>query len=801
MDKEHIQLRQLIDDVEEALVESETKFRLLFEQSPDPVFLMEDGKITDCNDAAVSILDCPDKKMLLGIALADVSPAMQPDGQSSVEKEKQFLALIGEKGHARYEWVYKTFGGREIWADVSLTLVPVSGRLTSHVVWHDITDKKRAEENLKQANEKYRSIFENAVNGIFQITPEGCFISANLALARMYGFDTPEEMVETVSNIENLYVNPRERTRLKELMEENGFVEKYEVEFYKKDRNRVWISVSARAVRQADGKILYHEGFVEDITKRKEVEYALFKEKETLLTILNNNPMGVILTNRNGVFLYVNQEFINITGYTHQDVPTGRDWFRKAYPDPQYRRGALDFWRNRVMSESREWADEEFTIRCKDGHAKDIEFRSILLKDYIITVLKDVTKRKQAERALQESEEKFRLLFEKSADPIFLLTKGRIIDCNESALALMHCSNKEQLIGLSPSDISPEVQPDGMRSAEKARKIVKIALKQGMDHFEWMLRRLDGDEVLVDGSFTLIRLADKPTLFTVWRDITERRRSEDALRQAEEKYRKIFENATEGIFQTTVGGRVISANTAFAGLFGYDSVEEMISSINDVAYDIYVDPKRRDDLKRLLGEEGFVKNFEVKCRKRDGNVIWISTNMKVVRDGSGNILYYEGTMTDITERKNIQEELERKSRSLEDANAALNVLLKHREQDNRELEEKVVSNIKELVLPYVDRLKAQSYHTDKAIVDIIESNLGEITSPFVKRMAARYESFTPKEIRIADLIKKGKTTKEMSALLGLSTRTIDIHRYNIRRKLNLNKKRVNLQSYLSSLTG
>jgi len=453
------------------------------------------------------------------------------------------------------------------------------------------------------------------------------------------------------------------------------------------------------------------------------------------------------------------------------------------------------------MSEGKGWNDREFTIICKDGRVKDIEFRSILLKDYIITVLKDVTKRKQAERALQESEEKFRLLFEKSADPIFLVSKGRIIDCNEAALALMRCSDKKQLIGLSPSDISPEVQPDGMRSVEKARKIVKITLKEGADRFEWMLRRFDGDEVLIDGSFTLIKLADKPTLFTVWRDITEHRRSEDAVRQAEEKYRNIFENATEGIFQTTMGGRVLSANTAFVGLFGYDSPEEMISSVNDVAYDLYVDPERRNELKSLLDEEGFVNNFEVKSRKKDGKVIWVSTNMKVVRDDSGDILYYEGTMTDITERKNIQEELERKSKSLEEANAALNVLLKHREQDNRELEEKVVNNIKELVLPYVDRLKAQSHHTNEAIVDIIESNLGEIISPFAKRMASRYENFTPKEIRIADLIKKGKTTKEMSTLLGLSTRTIDIHRYNIRRKLNLNKKNINLQSYLLSLTG
>jgi DNA-binding CsgD family transcriptional regulator len=221
--------------------------------------------------------------------------------------------------------------------------------------------------------------------------------------------------------------------------------------------------------------------------------------------------------------------------------------------------------------------------------------------------------------------------------------------------------------------------------------------------------------------------------------------------------------------------------------------------IKDIRYEIYADENQRNTLRRLLDKQGFVRNFEVQCRRKDGQRIWISLNFRVVRDRDNKILFFEGTLVDITERKKIQEDLENKSRSLEETNAALRVLLKQREEDKTDLEEKVLHNIKELVLPYIDKLRAGQQSKDTVIVDIVESNLNEILSPFIKSMASRYANFTPKEIQIADLMKKGKTTKEISQILNLSPRTIDIHRYNIRRKLNINKKKVNLQSYLLTL--
>jgi PAS domain S-box-containing protein len=139
----------------------------------------------------------------------------------------------------------------------------------------------------------------------------------------------------------------------------------------------------------------------------------------------------------------------------------------------------------------------------------------------------------------------------------------------------------------------------------------------------------------------------------------ERRRAQEALRLAEEKYRGIFENAVEGIFQTTTDGRLVTANPMMARIFGYDSPEEMIRTVRDVAKQLYVEPAQRAEFAQRMHQDGRMFEFEVQVYRKDGGVIWVSVNARAVRDGSGEIVGYEGTMEDITERKRAEEDLRR----------------------------------------------------------------------------------------------------------------------------------------------
>ena len=140
----------------------------------------------------------------------------------------------------------------------------------------DITERKRTEEALKNSEAKYRNIFENAVEGIYQSTIEGRLITANAALARMAGYDSPEELIESIKDMgTQIYVHPEDRKRFLEISKEKDFVECFEVEFYKKDGSKFWVVLNARTVKDEQGKILYMEGLIEDITVRRHAEEQL----------------------------------------------------------------------------------------------------------------------------------------------------------------------------------------------------------------------------------------------------------------------------------------------------------------------------------------------------------------------------------------------------------------------------------------------------------------------------------------------------------------------------------------------
>src|ERR1043165_3867778 len=193
----------------------------------------------------------------------------------------------------------------------------------------------------KQAEEKYQAIVENSVEGIFQSTREGRFLNLNPAMAHIYGYDSPQDMLESITDIAHyIYVDPQDREEFTKLFNTQGSITNFECRNYRKDRSVIWTSTSARAVRDAKGNILYYEGFLQDITKRKQIEHEL-KERERQLTTLFSNLPGPVYRCRNDAdytMEFITDGVLELSGYQAKDFLQHRQQFGKLiHPDDQAR--------------------------------------------------------------------------------------------------------------------------------------------------------------------------------------------------------------------------------------------------------------------------------------------------------------------------------------------------------------------------------------------------------------------------------------------------------------------------------
>jgi len=288
-------------------------------------------------------------------------------------------------------------------------------------------------------------------------------------------------------------------------------------------------------------------------------------------------------------------------------------------------------------------------------------------------------------------------------------------------------------------------------------------------------------------------------------DITERRRAQEALRQSEQKYRELFENANDIIFILDFDGNILSCNASASKTYGYDPTQMLGLNIENLLDPDYL-PVVRELIRNRLDDLDVQNPQEFLTYTKDGEAVWVEVNARSMEE-NGRRVSIHGIARNITERKKMEEalkkrerELEEKSRNLEDANTALTVLLKRREEDRAELEDKVTCNMRELILPYIENLKITHIDSHQSNqLKILERNINEIISPFLRNLSSKYPNLTPMEIRVITFIKEGRTTKEMAKLLNASARTVEVHRDHIRRKLNLNKRKANLRSYLLSL--
>lgn len=393
---------------------------------------------------------------------------------------------------------------------------------------------------------------------------------------------------------------------------------------------------------------------------------------------------------------------------------------------------------------------------------------------------------------LMESQHIQNTILEKSLVGYYIVSGGKFRVVNPTVTAYTGYSLKE-LVGrnadfmIHPEDkkklkkIAREQLAQNLASLREFRIVTKQA------EVRWMM------EVIVPVVF-----GGKPAVLGNSMDITERKINEQKLKESETLYRAIFEMTGTSTIIIEADKTISLVNSEFEKLTGFrkeDAEGKMtwLEVVDKRDHPWMIELHR----KILIDPMSVPRNYEFRIVDHSGRVKTLYHTAGII-PGTRKVI---SSSMDITELKEKEEELTIKSRSLEDLNAALRVMLKQREQDREELEKTLLSNVKELVLPYTEKLRNEYLEKNSlGYVDLIESNLTEILSPFSRKLSAKFSQLTPKEIQVANLIKDGKSSKEIADLLNVSSSAVDVDRYRIRIKLGLNNKKTNLRSYLTSMT-
>lgn len=411
--------------------------------------------------------------------------------------------------------------------------------------------------------------------------------------------------------------------------------------------------------------------FQEMVRTVKIREQQLAEAKEQLEAILNAVPGSISWVDSGGIYMGVNRH-LSESWNLPQDAFIGKEvGFLKG--NTQF----ADFTRE-FLSSSDQSASQVLEMHI-GGTLKYylVASQKYLQGNAAVSVGFDITDRKQAELALIQSEERFRSLVSNLTGAVYRY------HCQPN-WTLEYISDAIELIsGYAATDLIEHQVTYTHLIHPEDRDLVEVIINHGIVTQEPYI--LDYRIVHPDGSIRWVYEQGQAVfdsegnplyLDGVIFDVTERKQAEEALRIAEENYRSIFENALEGIFQSSPTGQYFNVNPAMAKLYGYDSPSEMISSITNIDEQLYVDAEQRIEFRHLMEIQGTAKDFEYRCYRKDGSITWVQVDARAVRDSHGNLLYYEGLVQDISDRKQREEALQRQLEELK-----IEIDQKKREQD------------------------------------------------------------------------------------------------------------------------
>ena len=641
--------------MEERLRQSEERYRSIIEQMADGYFETDlNGKFTFVNDAECRITSYP-REELIG-----------NDSRLFADKayyKKMYRLFVDvyktDKPITAYDVELTTKDGKRAIHEISVSLMKnKNGEIIGfRGISRDVTERKLAEEALRQSEEKYRTIIESINDAYYETDLSGNLIFMNDILCKHRGY-TREELTGKNSRMFQDDVNFKKTVEFYTEIYKTGVPSILEMECVKKDGTKGIYELSLSLIRDKDGKKTGFRGISRDITKRKQMENLLKESEEKYRTILEEMNDGYFEVDLTGKYTFITETNARLLATTPEKL-LGKDSSEyMVKEDIPLVRGAF----NKIYKTGKPERNITYRALHKDGTIGIAELSGFPRKDEKGNIIgfrgiaRDITERKQMEEALRQSEEKYRNILYSIQEGYFELDlAGNYTFVNDANCRLLGYS-RDEIIGMNSRQHMP--YEDNYKKASQAYTKLFLTGKP-IESMEIFSVKKDGTPVIYETSVTLIKDAQGKAIGFrgVSRDITERKQMEEQIRQSEERYRTIIEQMEDGYFETDLSGRFTFVNDAECRNTGY-SCEEIIGKKSS----LFVDEKTYKELFNLFSniyQTGKpIKSYDLALFKKDGTRTYNEISVNLIRNAQGESVGFRGIARDVTERKRQEEQIQ-----------------------------------------------------------------------------------------------------------------------------------------------
>lgn len=589
-------------EIEKAVEETNQNLQGIFDASSEVAIVAADpqGRITVFNSGAERLTGYTAEEMI-----GKQTPGIFHLESEVIARGKELTEELGRpiegfevfstkpalEGSEQREWTYVQKNGSHIIVSLTVTrILDHGGNIIGFLgISLDVTAQRHAKEQLQHERDFSTNIINNTSSIICNISKDGICTFINPAGEQITGY-SKQELVG--KNWWKTFYPGEEYEQVEKLFKkfDGGEVQDYEMTLTRKDGAKRTIAWNSNNRSDENGNITEVVGFGHDATQRKQAELEVENTNQQLQSVLNaSSEVSIIATDKNGLITLFNSGAEKMLGYSADEMTNKQSPAILHLESEVLARGKelseelghpIEGFETFVAKAKIEGSEQrEWTYVRKDGTFLTVNLCVTAIYDKdgnvagLLGVGLDVTERRKAEEAILEGDKQFMHTFYNSMDATLLIDDGVFTDCNEKTVEMLRAKNKEQVLMTHPSELSPETQPDGRSSFDKAGEMIAAAYENGSNRFEWAHQRLDGEIFPVEVSLMPVSLFGKQQLYCMWKDITLQKQVEENRKRAEVKFRSLYDSSRDAVMLLNEKG-FFDCNEATVQMFGCKDQED-----------------------------------------------------------------------------------------------------------------------------------------------------------------------------------------------------------------------------------